>query len=209
MNLKLSETPNQDFIEYNDPLKRLSLIILISASVILGAIIILNLIFLKRVDLFGNSWLLVFIEHINTEIMGLSALGMFYIFFFGGLILLFLPVDPFFIATLTTGKFTLLHAFAMFFGLTLSYAINYIIGLKLSAFSKHLVSPKNFYKSKVILNKYGKPAVFFINLIGVGSQQLMVVLGVFRYNWIRVFLLSFAGQFLRALAVAAFVLIIT
>jgi membrane protein DedA with SNARE-associated domain len=209
MSLKLSETPKQDFIEYNDPLKRLSWIILISASVIFGAVIILNLVFLKRVDLFGNSWLLVFIKHINTEVVGLSALGMFYVFLFGGLILLYLPGDPFFIAAITTGKFTVFHALAMFFGTLISYAINYLIGLKLSAFSKHLVSPKNFYKSKVILNKYGWPAIFFINLIGVGSQQLVFVLGVFKYNLPRLFLLSFAGQFLRALIIAAFVLIIT
>jgi membrane protein YqaA with SNARE-associated domain len=209
MALKLSENPKQDFTEYNDPKKRIAWIIIISVSVIFGIILLLNFVFLNRVDLFGDTWMLAAIKHVNTEIVSLSALGMFYVFFFGGLILLFLPVDPFYIAAITTGKFTLLHAFAVFFGLGLAYTVNYLVGLKLSSFSKHLISPKNFYKSKVIINKYGRPAVFFINLIGVGSQQLMFVLGVFRYNWQRLFLLAFAGQFLRALAIAAFVLLIT
>jgi membrane protein YqaA with SNARE-associated domain len=207
MGLKLSENPKQDFTEYDDPKKRITWIVLTSISVIFGAILLINFIFLKKFDLFGDTWVLAFMNHINTSVTSLSALGMFYIFFFGGLILLFLPVDPIYILTLTAGKFTLFHAFAMFFGLGLAYTVNYLIGYKLSAFSKHIISPKNFYKSKVMINKYGKWGIFFINLIGVGSQQLMFVLGVFRYNWLRLFLLSFPGQLLRALAIAALVLI--
>jgi membrane protein DedA with SNARE-associated domain len=123
--------------------------------------------------------------------------------------LLYLPGDPFFVAAIASGKFTLFHAFAIFLGMFASYSINYIIGMKLSTFSRNLVSPKNFYKTKAIINKFGSPAIFFINLVGFGSQQLIFVLGVFKYNRTRLFVLSFTGQLLRALIVAGFTLMVT
>jgi membrane protein YqaA with SNARE-associated domain len=209
MSLKLSETPMQDFIEYNDPLKRLSLIISVSILAYTALLVVMNVIILKKPLLFEDFWFMMILTHIQQEAVSLSALGLFYISLFGGLFFLFFPIDPFFIAAIKLEKFSVLHALALFCGLFLSYAINYIIGMKLSGVSKNLISPKNFYKTKVAVNKFGSPAIFFINLIGFGSQQLSFVLGVLRYNKTRFIALAVAGQFIRVLIVAGLTLLAT
>ena len=170
MSLKLSETPKQDFIEYNDPLKRLSLIVSTIIIAITLLIIAMNILILNKPPFFEGLWFTAIIEHVQSEVVSLSALGLFYIAFFGALFFLFLPIDPFFIAAIKLGKFSVLHAIALFLGIFLAYAVNYMIGVKLSGISKNLVSPKNFYKTKVAVNKFGSPAIFFINLIGLISD---------------------------------------
>lgn len=197
MPLELSDTAYSDFIEYRSKVKKLSGMFLIAIFCIIGALGVLYFIFLRRLELFQGTWFSFALTHIKDEVFSNSAIGLFYVTFFGGLFFLFTPIDVFFIAAINTGKFSPLHCTLMFLGLLFSYSLNYVIGLRFSTLSKKLVSPKKFYKTKVIVNKFGKLAILFFNIIGFGSQQLTFVLGVFRYNRTRLLILAVIGQIIH------------
>lgn len=207
MALKLSATPNSDFIEYNKQLKRLSGIFLVITGCLIAFIILLYITFLRKLALFQGTWVSFALMHIKDEVFSGSPIGFFYITFFGGLFFLFTPIEAFFIASVNAGRFSPLHGLLMAVGLLFSYSLNYIIGARFSRLSKKLISPKKFYKSKVIMNKFGKLAILFFNLIGFGSQQLTFVLGVFRYNRTRVLIFSVVGQLIKYAVIAVALII--
>jgi len=136
-------------------------------------------------------------NHVKSEIFSFTSLGIFYVAFIGGLFFLFTPIDPVYIGGLLKGNFSPVYAFAMFSGLFLSYCINYIIGFRFSKASRNLISAKEFYKTKVLLNRFGNLAIIFMNMLGFGAQQLIFVLGVFRYNKLRTIVLSVIGILIR------------
>jgi len=208
MAFELSSSPESDFIEYNNKSKRFSGFMMFFS---LGAIVflfVLYLVFLRRLELFHGSWISLFLGHIKVHVFSGSALGLFYVTVFGGLFFLFTPIEAFYFASVNSGRFSFLHAAAMAAGIVISYSINYILGVRFSRFSRKFVSAKQFYRSKVILNKFGSLAVFFFNIIGAGSQQLTFVLGVFRYNKTRVFVFSVLGQLIKYAAIALAVIFI-
>ena len=67
MSLKLSETPKQDFIEYNDPLKRLSLIVSTIIIAITLLIIAMNILILNKPPFFEGLW---FLSHMSWKAVG-------------------------------------------------------------------------------------------------------------------------------------------
>ena len=48
-------------------------------------------------------------------------------------------------------------------GFFIAYNVNYYIGQKFSKIAKKIITPKKFYKTKGILNKWGKWAIFGFN----------------------------------------------
>ena len=86
------------------------------------------------------------------------------------------------------------------FGIIISYSLDYLIGMKLSRISKKLISPKKFYNVKSYINRFGNIAILIANGVPfLPSQQVTFILGVFRYNKLRLFVLTVGGQILKAL----------
>ena len=195
MSLKLSVEPYLDFVEYNKTNKRFQGLVLIG----LVFIVAVYFGFLRDLGLFKDTFVADIFGHFISEIKDFSFLGFFYIYFFGGLILLFIPAEPYYFAAVGMGKFHLHYFFAIFAGIILSYSVNYLIGLRFSKLSALIVSPKNFYKTKTYINKWSFLAIFFSNLFSFGSQQVSFVLGVFKYNKLRLLVLTVAGQGLKYL----------
>jgi membrane protein YqaA with SNARE-associated domain len=204
MSLKLSSEPVHDFVEYNKFFKRWYGILLIVIICMIAAILISYFSFIRNLQLFHGTLIASILLHIKREIFSYSALGIFYIYLFGGMFFIFVPVETFYIAVLNKGTVSSLHLLMLFFGVLVSYSLNYIIGLRLSRFSKNLISPKKFYNTKILVNRFGKWAILFFNLIGLGSQQLTFVLGVFRYNKTRLLVFTAIGQVLKFVLITLF-----
>ncbi len=148
------------------------------------------------------------VSHINSEMSllapsSISLLGLFYVTFFGGLFFLTIPVEFSFLGALTTNP-PLSVFLITFCGAFLSYTLDYIIGRNFSTFFRRIISIKKFYRTKNVINKYGGWAVIFFNIIGVGSQQTTFILGVFRYNKIRLMILTITGQVIKYSAIITF-----
>ncbi len=203
MALKLSKTPTSDFIEYGRFRKKSSAMFLIIVVSIIIAAVLVYLGFLRHLKLFEGTWIVTFLSHVKTHLFAYTFLGLFYACLFGGLFFMLIPIEAFYVAALKKGLLTPYHILFMFLGLITSYSINYIIGLRFSKLSKNIVSPKKFYRVKILINKFGKLAILFFNIIGMGSQQLTAVLGVFRYNKTRLLIFSLTGQLIKYTIITA------
>lgn len=196
MSFKLSSEPWNDFFEYNGSFKRFMGLFLIGIFVIIGIVVGVYFGFLKDLSLFQGTVVVDFLAHMGSEVKNFSFLGFLYIYMFGGLIFLFIPLEPYFIGAVGAGKFHLINVFAMFLGLLIAYSINYLVGWRFSKLSIFLVPTKKFYSVKSFVNRYGVFAILFSTLI-FGAQQAMFVLGVFRYNKLRLFIFTFVGTFVK------------
>ena len=170
--------------------------------IFLIGIIVWYILYLKNSDFFIIQILNSLINHISTNIKSFNALGSFYTTAIGGLFFFPTPIEILFFAALKTGSiapFTLLAIYVS--GLIIAYTINYFIGLKLSNTSRRIIGAKKFYKIKAILNKYGMGTIFIFNVFPLPSQPLATILGVFRYNKTKFYLMFISGQIVKLTAI--------
>ncbi len=190
-------------IEMHARRKKLEGLLTIAAIAFVILVIISYLIFLKKLSFFQDSLLTSIVGHVKSEIVAFSTLGSFYTALFGGLFFIWVPMEGYFIKAMLNSDPVLLYALFII-GIIISYSIDYLIGLKLSKLSKKLVSPKKFYRIKTYINRYGKAAIFLASAIPfLPSQQVTFILGVFRYNKTRLFVLTLAGQMVKYLGILA------
>lgn len=195
----MDETLSGQMIDFER--KRPSGLVIAIITAIIAAIIILFILAIKF-PILKDSFLWHFFSHIKYHTSTLSYLGMYYVTLFGGLFFVTVPIEPYFVVAIQRNN-AFIITLAAFLGITISYTVDYILGYKFSNVSKKLISVKQFYKMKAIINKRGSLAIVFFNIIGFGSQQITFVLGVFRYNWIRLALLTFLGQAIKYSAILA------
>jgi membrane protein YqaA with SNARE-associated domain len=187
--------PTNIILEVNAKSKRLQgfftiLLIAFVATAVLGYIIFLR-------GVMQDTWLAAFISHVKVHVAGFTLLGSFYTALFGGLFFIFGPLEAYFMGALSKGHPVALYAVFML-GTVLSYFLNYLLGLRLSGLTRRLISVKSFYQLKCWINRYGKGAIFISNLVPLmPSQQVTFVLGIFRYNQVKLFLLSMPAQMLK------------
>ena len=147
-----------------------------------------------------DSWFGVLINAVVKEMWSGSYLGLFLVGLFGGLFFLSLPIEPLFYMSLgENNPFIALVSICV--GLLISYSIDYLMGSNLAGISKKLISVKQFYKVKTYVNRRGKMAIFVFHLMGFLSQPVTFIVGVFRYNPKRLFILASAGQIIKFLAI--------
>ncbi len=147
------------------------------------------------------------ITHFSSQVGGSTPLGMLYTTLFGGLFFVSIPLELLFIKFLNSGHPIIVLFLFYFLGLIISFTADYYLGYKLSSLSKRLISPKKFYKTKGLLNRYGAWAVFGFNVTPLPSQLLAVVLGVFRYNKTRFYVFFLLGQLVKYTAITLFILL--
>jgi membrane protein YqaA with SNARE-associated domain len=180
----------------------LAMIFLIAAVILLG----ITYFFQRNSDIMIFKVINTVITHISSHISHVSPLGMIYTTLIGGLFFVSIPLEVLFVKFLNAGHPILIVFLFYLFGIIVSYTINYYVGLKLSGLSKKLISPKKFYKTKGILNRYGALAVFAFNALPLPSQLLTVILGVFRYNKARFYVFFLSGQLAKYLVITVFTL---
>jgi membrane protein YqaA with SNARE-associated domain len=178
-------------------------------GILLTLLISIGIIYFDGITLFKNSFIWKTINYIWLEIYALSYLGIFFVGIFGGLFFITLPLEILFINSLRStteigGEIIINNnPFFIFLlillGLSISYFFNYVIGKYFAEAAKKLVSIKKFYQLKSLINRRGSIAIFFISVIGLGSQQLTFIMGVFNYNKTRLIVLTTTGVSLRFL----------
>ncbi len=190
MNLK-----NEIFAYYTRK-RKTDALIMISIGIVFVIIVLVYLAIFWGENPFANTFIDAIIKHVSHHIASLSLLGMFYVTFFGGLFFLTVPIEPIFILALPKHN-PLILLFVVLAGAIISYSVDYLLGLKFSTLSKKLVSVKQFYKMKSMINKRGAIAILLLNIIGVGSQQMTFIMGVFKYNKSRLALVALTGQLIK------------
>ncbi|MGM5483913.1 MAG: VTT domain-containing protein [Nanobdellota archaeon] len=175
------ELKNLQF-EYNSKGKRREAII----KIILGIFIVLLFISVYF-NLFQGTFIGSAIKFIKTQIASRTLSGLFMGSIFGGLFFVYVPLEVIFIFSLKQ-NFYLWNIIVMMAGLYLSYNIDYYAGIYFSRYATKLVSPKQFYRIKSKINKYGVWLVVLFNSLPLPSQPLTFVCGVFRYDYKKYFI---------------------
>jgi len=139
-------------------------------------------------NFFPNSIINIIFDFLKQQFSGKSLLSPFFIGLIGGLFFISVPIEVLFISLIYSLDLNpwVIAAF-LFIGLSISYPIDYFIGKLFSKYATKLVSPKQFYKIKAKLNRYGKGVIFLFNVLPLPSQILTFICGVFKYNKIRYF----------------------
>ncbi|MFT4326869.1 MAG: VTT domain-containing protein [Candidatus Woesearchaeota archaeon] len=155
------------------------------------------LIIIYNLGAFQGTFVETIVAFIFTQIFSGTFLGHFLFGFFAGLFFLTIPIEPIYIGFLIASPNPAITGLLIFTGLCISYTLNYLIGYYLSSASRNMVSPKQFYKIKVKLNRYGAWAIFFFNLFPFPSQILVFMCGVFKYNRTRLALIWLSAWILK------------
>lgn len=138
------------------------------------------------------------INSLGSQFNATNLNNVFFVGLIGGLFFLSVPLEALFItAIINIHTNPVAIMFAMMLGLSISYTINYVMGKYMSGIATKLVSPKKFYKIKVLLNKYGKGLIFLFNVLPLPSQILTFICGVFKYNKTRYFSIWGAGWLIK------------
>lgn len=195
-----------EMFEYNNKLNYFLGILKITTITLVICFAIIFYFFLRNTNIVFLDFFTNIISNIYTEIKAGTMLGAIYTTLFGGLFIVFLPLEVLFITFLNKNNpYTLVLVFMIF--LSISYMTNYFVGLNFAKVVKSLIGAKQFYKTKGIINRYGKVAIFLINLTPqMPSQQLSAVLGVFKYNKARFYALFFLANLIKFSVIAFLVL---
>ncbi|MBR9703582.1 VTT domain-containing protein [Candidatus Woesearchaeota archaeon] len=139
------------------------------------------------------------VNHLVTEISVVSVLGVLYTALIGGLFFISLPMEALYASFLRTDISWLVLLGVYLFGLTISFSINYFLGLKVGSVAKRLITPQKFYKIQGLMNRYGVWALFGFNVLPLPSQALGVILGMLRYSKKRFYTFFLLGQCVKLL----------
>jgi membrane protein YqaA with SNARE-associated domain len=187
--------PSDVIIEINARKKLFEGVLTIISIAFVATAILGYIIFMRGI--LQDTWLAMLIAHIKDKVAGMTLLGGFYTSFLGGLFFIFGPLEAYYIGMLHKGNILALYSVFML-GTVLSFYVNYLLGLKLSGLTRRLISVKSFYQLKCWINRYGKGAVFTSNLVPLmPCQQVTFLLGIFRYNHLKLMLLSIPAQMLK------------
>lgn len=194
------EFKKEEIFRYNTRKKKFFALSLIIGGIMLLGFIAYYALILRHANTPVTNFINSVVRHVVLEIKTASLLGVFYSSAFGGLFLVFLPMEAAFITFLKINNQPILTIIAFMVGIIVSYSVNYFVGLKLANITKRLMSPKKFYDIKSKLNKYGAVIIFVFNLFPLPSQPLSVILGVFNYNRPRFYTLFVSGQLIKYVA---------
>jgi len=190
-----------EFLELNKKRKKLEGILTIVMAIIILSGIITYLIFIRNSSFFQDSFIEIILRNIKTNIASFSILGSFYIALFGALFFVLLPMEAYFLKAITLQNPTIVY-FIFLIAITISFSINYLLGMKFSKISKKLIPSKKFYQLKSYINRYSKLAIFFVNVIPMfPSPQVTFILGVFRYNKTRLFIITMISQTIKFITI--------
>lgn len=186
--------------EYQHNHKKIEGIVKISIVILICAVLIAYFSGLTK-----GTFIDSFINNLGSQFNAKTLTNVLVIGLIGGLFFLSVPLEALFITAIINVKANpFLIIVFMLLGLAVSYSLNYLMGRYMSSFATKLVSPKKFYKIKVMLNKYGKGVVFLFNVLPLPSQILTFICGVFKYNKLRYASLWLTGWTVKLIVIVLF-----
>ena len=146
---------------------------------------------------------------VNGILADTTPIGLFYAHFIGGIFFVPSADELIFYYGLLKGN-PLIFSFAVaLIGYMLAQVLNYFIGSKLSPFVLHLVSKKKVYKVRRVVNKYGAYGIFLFNLLPLPAPLLIFALGMARYNFKRLLVITFLAKCIEYAAIIGIYLLIS
>lgn len=201
---------HHQYIQENDPRHKRK---------VLGYSIMILILFLFLAIFFYNFWynliqttpfLYETITYIKYNFMSVTPMGLFYEHFLGGIFFVPSGDELLFYYGLLNENPLFFSLFTSLTGYMLAQLLNYFIGFKMSDLMLHLVSKKKVYKTKRWINKYGSYGIFFFNAIPVFPAPLLIfALGITRYNFKRLFIITTLAKILEYLAIIGFFLLVS
>lgn len=146
---------------------------------------------------------------LNYNLTNTTPLGLFYGHFLGGLFFVPSADELIFYYGLLNGNSLLFSFIAALSGYLLAQLVNYVLGYNVGAFLLHLVSKRKVYRTKRWINKYGAYGIFVFNITPLPAPLLTFALGVTKYNFRRLFLITIVAKTLEYLVIIAAFSIIT
>lgn len=150
-----------------------------------------------------------FAEIIRNDITHVTLSGVFYAHFIGGLFFVPSPDEIIFYYALLKGNNLALTLAVALTGYMLAQGLNYMLGLKLSKPLLALVSKEKVYRTRRLANKYGAWSVFLANVTPLPAPLLIFALGLAKYNFSRIVILTLAGKVVKYGVIIGFYLLIT
>lgn len=158
---------------------------------------------LQKIPVFDSIY-----TNIGDSIENANLIGMFYANLVGGIFFIPSPDELIFYYGLTKGNPVLLVLLFTMLGYMVAQILNYIVGSKLSEPILNLVSKKKVYEGRRYINKYGAYGIFIFNLLPFPAPLLSFGLGIAKYNFMRLMLLTIAGKTLKYIVIICIYLLI-
>lgn len=141
------------------------------------------------------------IIYLKYNFVSVTPMGLFYEHLIGGIFFVPSADELIFYYGLLNGNPLLFSFVTALTGYMLAQILNYFIGFKMSNLMLHLVSKKKVYKTKRWINKYGAYGIFIFNAIPTFPAPLLIfALGVTKYNFKRLFIITALAKILEYLA---------
>ena len=141
------------------------------------------------------------ITSLTYNLVNMTPLGLFYEHFIGGIFVVPSVDELIFYYGLINGNPPLFSFIAAVSGYMLAQILNYLLGYKISNFMLHFVSKKKVYKTKRWINKYGVYGIFVFNALPLPAPLLIFALGVTKYNFKRLFIITLIAKILEYLVI--------
>ena len=84
--------------------------------------------------------------------------------------------------------------------------LNYYIGFKLSPYVIDLLSKRKIYHARRYIHKYGGYGIIIFNVLPLPAPLLTLALGITKYNFRRLMILTIIGRGLKYASVIVFYL---
>ncbi|WCL49453.1 DedA family protein [Leptospira sp. GIMC2001] len=196
--LHKNNTPNlrmNEIFEYRLEEKKLNAVLL-SISLIIILTLAVVIYWIDWENLLKGSIAGDIIEKIIESIRSKTFFGLFLTSFIGGWFFLFFPLEIYYFSIIPEANSYFTLFFGYYLGIVAAQTINYWFGLRANRICRILISPQNFYKMKGYLNKWGLWVIIVMNALPLPSPVFSTVLGAFRYNFARFFILMNIGAIL-------------
>ena len=138
--------------------------------------------------------------YLTYNLANTTPIGLFYGHFIGGIFFVPSADELIFYYSLLNGNSIFFSFFASLMGYMLAQILNYFMGAKMSSFILHIVSKKKVYKTKRLVNKYGVYGIFAFTFLPILPAPLLVfALGVTKYSFNRIFIITLIAKILEYL----------
>lgn len=157
--------------------------------------------YLPFISTFANA-----IRHDITEV---TLTGVFYSHFIGGIFFIPSPDELIFYYALLKGNNAIITIVVAVGGYLLAQGLNYMLGLKLSKPLLALISKEKVYKTRRLANKHGAWGVLIANITPLPAPLLTFALGIAKYKFSRIVILTIIGKLIKYGAISGFYLLTT
>ena len=135
------------------------------------------------------------ITSVTNSISNTTVKGLFYTNLVGGIFFVPSPDELIFYYALTIRKSYFLTLIGSLAGYMLAQVINYFLGKKASGIILNLMSKKKVYSARRLASKYGAWGIFLFNFLPfLPAPVLSFALGIAKYNFKRLFILTLLGK---------------